>query len=414
MKRKNFWAFFLFILSFFIFLSRHSWPQLILGQYEDEAPVGTWNTLGITNASSISLGNTRFAFATDCSASLSNPALLSNLPKITFSLISSFNSASFFKYSLVNTGIIYTDKNIFLNSYAIDFAGVSVRVKNWAFSLSQALAEIYDRPSTEQNYYYRGSLYYTLNFNQEGELKVVNFSISRKISNRISFGIGLNYIYGNLRKKIQEKWIDTNITITDDKSFEFQGYYLNGGLWVGLSDKFSIAAIFRTPYSKKAESQSLHRYQSPSGNTDIKIEASSQNTYKQPLVIGLGMSYQFSPKLRVASDFSFFNWSKYKVIYFEEELDRNFKDIVKIGAGIEYLSALKIFNQEVEIPFRAGMIYDPQPMREPSSSYLLFSFGAGIHWEKFLLDIGAFVGKERGSGDSLSAQKVILSLSFLM
>jgi len=131
-------------------------------------------------------------------------------------------------------------------------------------------------------------------------------------------------------------------------------------------------------------------------------------------VIGVGLSYQFSPELRIASDFSFFNWAKYKVTYFEEEIDRNFKDIIKIGAGIEYLSALKIFNQEVEIPFRAGMIYDPQPMIEPSSSYLLFSFGSGIHWGKFLLDIGAFVGKESGSGDSLSAQKVILSLSFLM
>lgn len=289
-----------------------------------------------------------------------------------------------------------------------------MRVKNWAFSLSQALSEIYDRPSAEHNYYHRNSLYYTLNFNQEGELKVVNFSISHNFKNRISFGIGLNYVYGNLRKKIQEKWMNSNITITDDKSFEFQGNYLNGGLRIGLSDKFVIAAIFRTPYSKKAESQSLYRYQSPGGNTDIKIEASSQNIYKQPLVIGLGLSYQFSPELRIASDFSFFNWAKYKVTYFEEEIDRNFKDIIKIGAGIEYLSALKIFNQEVEIPFRAGMIYDPQPMIESSSSYLLFSFGSGIHWGKFLLDIGAFVGKESGSGDSLSAQKVILSLSFLM
>lgn len=414
MKRKKLLAFFLFLLFFFIFLTRPSWPQLILGQYEDEAPVGTWNILGITNASSLGLGDTRFAFATDCSTSLSNPALLSNLPKITFSLISSFNSASFFKYSIVNTGVISTEKNISLRLYAIDFAGVSVRAKNWSFSLSLALAEIYDRPSIEEKLYSRGSLYYTFNFNQEGSLKTIHFSISRKISDRISFGIGLNYIYGNLKKNIQEKWLNTKIAITDDKSHEYQGYYLNGGLWVGLSDQLAFAAIFRTPYTKKAESQSLYRYQAPGGNTDIKIEASSQNTYKQPHVIGLGMSYRFSPKLRIASDFSFFNWSKYRVTYFEEELDRNFKDIIKISAGIEHLSSLKIFNKDIEIPFRAGLIYDPQPMREPSSSYLYFSFGSGIHWGKFLLDVGAFFGQERGSGDSLSAQKVSLSLSFFM
>lgn len=413
MKKEKFCAI-CFLLFLMIFFPHPLQPQLILGQYEDEAPVGTWNILGVTNATSLGLGNTRFAFAADCSASLTNPALMPSLPKSTFSLHSSLQSTSFFKYSIVNTGVIFTEKNPTLKTYSIDHAGVYVILKGWAFTLIQALTEIYDRPSIEQKAYYRGSIYYTLNFNQEGNLKTVHFSVSRKISNRISLGIGLNYTYGNLKKNIQDKWIDTNVTITDEKSHEFQGFYINGGLWVGLSSKLAVAAVFRTPYTKEAESQSLYRYQSPQGETDIKIEASAQNKYKQPLVVGLGMNYQISPKIRAASDISFFNWSKYKVTYFEEELQRDFKDIIKFGAGIEYLSDLTIFNQRVKLPIRAGFIYDPQPMKVPDSSYLSFTFGTGIHWQRFMLDLGAFIGNERGSGDSLSASRVSLSLSFLI
>jgi len=165
---------------------------------------------------------------------------------------------------------------------------------------------------------------------------------------------------------------------------------------------------------KKSDSESVFRYYSPDGNTDIQIEASAQSEYKQPLVAGLGLSYTFSPRLRAASDFTFYRWSKYSIIYFgqDDELERNFKDIIKVGAGIEYMTATWLFGRDFNVPFRAGFSYDPQPMVEPNSSYLYFSFGTGLHWRKLFLDAGVLIGEERGSGHSLSAKKVTLSLSF--
>lgn len=400
------------IASLLLLLPRTSQAQLVLGQYEDEAPLGTWNHYGFSNGSSVGLGGVHFASGRDCSASLSNPALLLRLPKISSSLNSSYSSSSLFKYAIINTGVVITDKNLSLNIYALDFGGISVRVKDWAFSASHALTEVYDRPSVEQKYYYQDALYHTLRFDQEGHIKTIHFSVARKIGERISFGIGLNFLRGSLSKNIKEEWIRTNITITDDKSFEFKGQYVNGGIWVGLSEKLAVAAVFRTPFKKKADSESSFRYFSPGGDTDIRIDASSENIYKQPLVVGLGLSYQFSPKLRAASDFAFFNWSKYEVTYFEEDLKRNFKDVVKIGAGFEYLSLLKIFGDEFIIPFRAGLAYDPQPMKEPSSTYYCFSLGSGLHWRNSSFDVGASFGSERGSGDSLSAKRICISISF--
>jgi hypothetical protein len=119
---------------------------MTLGQYEDEAPFRTWNSFGIATASSLALGETQFTIAADCSVALSNPALLSHLPRITFTLSSSLSSASFYKYSIVNTGVLFTVENLSSELLGLDFAGASFRVKSCTLALSMALFESYHRP----------------------------------------------------------------------------------------------------------------------------------------------------------------------------------------------------------------------------------------------------------------------------
>ena len=412
MRKHRFWFISFILLWMFAFFPKTSWPQMVLGQYEDEAPLRTWNTFGITTAASLGMGETQFTLGSDCTVSLTNPALLTRLPRITFTVNSSFNTAQLYRYSIVNTGPLYARENLSLGLYAFDFAGASIRLKNWTLALSIALVESYDRPLADDVYDPSGRVLYRLRVDQEGNLKNINFSIARKVFGGLSIGIGLNYAYGLLQRDINEQWITSSIAITDSKSHKFKGFYINGGFVWELTDKIDVAAVFRTPYVKKSDSESLLRYLSTGGDTDIIIKASSRDEYKQPFVAGIGVSYKFSPKFRAASDFTFHNWSKYKVNYFEEELERNLKDIIKVGAGIEHSSSRRIFGQEVNIPLRAGLIYDPQPMKEPNSSYFYISLGTGVHWRKFLLDGGVLLGKESGSGNSLSASKVALSLSF--
>jgi len=412
MKKQRLGAAACIVLFVWLCLPRPSWPQLILGQYEDEAPLRTWNHYGFLSASSIAVGGTRYAFPLDCSSSLSNPALLTLLPKFSVSVNTSYGSASLFKYSLVNTGAVTSDGNLSLHIYALDFGGASVVWKNWAVSFGQALTEVYERPSIEERVTYRGSLYYTFDFNQGGQLLTTHFAVGRRISPRLSVGLGFNYVHGEYNKYVRDEWTLDNITITDDKSSDLSGYYLNGGVWFGLTDKVSLAAVFRTPYTRKADSSSSYRYLSPQGSTDISIDAAARNEYKQPLVLGLGLNYQFRPNLRLASDLSFFNWSDYKVTYFGEELERAFKNIIQVGAGFEYLSEFVLFGQTIQSPLRVGVMYDPQPMEEPSSSYFYLTVGTGVHCGKFSLDAGVFLGRESGSGDELRARKLSLSLSY--
>lgn len=382
-----------------------AWSQ----QYEDEAPLRTWNTFGFLTASSLAMGEAKFASASNCAISLSNPALLTALPRTTLTINASLDTASLFKFASINTGPFTSDENSILSVLSADFAGASIRIKSWTVALSMSILESYHRPSVDEEF---------LEFDQTGNLKNINFSIARKVFRNLSVGIGLNYAFGSLEKEMAEEQPVLNITITDRKYHEFHGFYVNGGVVLDITKKFRVAAVFRTPYVKKADSESSYRFLSPI--TDIRIDASEPSEYKQPLVAGLGLTYRFSQRLRAASDITFYDWSGYgdDIIYFGQEdlqeLVRDFKDIVKIGAGVEYMSTLKLFGTNLNVPFRSGLSYDPQPMAESSSSYLYFCIGTGLRWEKLSIDAGMLIGQEKGSGDSLSANKFSISLTYRM
>ena len=397
-----------FLILVLTFFPVHA--QSFFGQYEDEAPLGTWNIFGIPSAASLGFGETKYAFAEDCACSLSNPALLNRLSSLTILLNASLNRASLFKYGIINTGVLYTERPLFQNSYQIDFIGASLKLKNWSLALSLSSQEIYSRPSADIEDYYRQVPNYRLKFQQKGRLLNINLSLCRKLGETFSMGLGLNYITGYMDRTFLEERYSSQITISDDRHFSFRGFYINGGLSARLTSSLTVAAVFRTPHEKKAESDSLIRFSSPLGGTDIPIKSTEFSTFSQPLILGLGMGYQISDKLQFGSDVSYFRWADYEVKYFGEERPREFRNTVKISSGIEYKGNIKIFKKNLRIPLRAGIIYDPQPMKKPKSYYFSFSLGIGIQVDFFHIDVGAKLGKEKGSGENLTAQKYLASI----
>ncbi|MFW6124229.1 MAG: OmpP1/FadL family transporter [Acidobacteriota bacterium] len=383
-----------------------------MGQYEDEAPFRTWNTFGLLTGASLSTGGAHYAYAFDLSAALTNPSQLSQLPRFTAVINGSLNKASFFKYAFINTGPAYTDENSSLILYSLDFGGISWNLNGWGFSLSTSILENYDRPSALFQYKERGSTAYEFEFGQTGLLRNVNLSLSKNLGNQISVGLGLNYVKGNLKKEMKEEYYSGDIIMTDNKSYEWQNFYLNGGITIHLNQKTQAAVVFRTPYQRKSTSESLLRYQAVPSGTDIKIESQENSTFSQPLILGAGINYWFSDQWRAAADVTFFNWGNYKAKLFGEERPRDFKNIVNFGAGIEYQSRIQLFGLKFNIPLWLGFHYDPQPMKNPQSSYSYVTFGTGLTLDHFFLNAGAALGYERGSGDKLMGQKVILTLGY--
>jgi hypothetical protein len=400
------------VISLGLLLCLPAAAQLVLGQYEDEAPLRTWNIFGIPSAPSVGLGGFRFARATDASVSLTNPALLLSLPGYSVTLSGCYSAASLFKYSLVNTGVVSTAGNVTAGSYGIEFGGVSLRRGRWAFAAATGIVEEYGRPGIGAG---DQSATYSLDMNQTGYLRDFHFAAAYRVASQFSAGLGLNYVSGRLSRSVLEKYLypTGTITISDDKTERYRGFFLNGGISWDLTARVTAAVVFRSPYVKSAEAQSALRYQAPAGDTDIRIDAAARNRYRQPWIFGAGGCYRLTEAWALDADMAFFGWSRYRATFFDEPLDRRFRDVLKAGAGIEYLAAARIFGRSARVPLRLGFSFDPQPMTEPHSSYLSIGFGTGIHFPSLAIDLSGSVGREKGSGDSLKAGQAVLTVTYI-
>ncbi|UCE40508.1 MAG: hypothetical protein JSV17_13785 [Candidatus Aminicenantes bacterium] len=401
-------------LCFIVLLSLPAQAQLIIGQYEDEAPFRTWNTFGIPTASAVGMGETQFALVHDSSATVINPARLTALPKFSFSLNGSYSAASLNKYAIVNTGVLVSEGNSAMGVYALDFTGAAFTYRGWALGMSIGLLENYERPSQKPDYVVDGEVVYLLEFEQTGYLRNYNLSLAREFGEWLSFGIGLNYVAGLMEKSLVERMLFNGVSISDQKKHDFTGFFVNGGLTADVDEKLTIAAVFRTPYTKEADSESKLSYDSPQGDTDIRINAAVKTRYRQPLVLGIGVDYRFSPQFRAASDVSYFHWSSYSVVYFDGEIKREFKNIVKVTGGLEYMGTFRLFQQDFRMPIRVGLSYDPQPVKEPSTHYMYYTLGFGLYWQQLRLDAGAMLGNEKSSGHDLYGRKIVITLSYFL
>jgi hypothetical protein len=395
-----------------LLLSIPAAAQLVLGQYEDEAPLGTWNVFGLPTAPSLGLGGARFARAWDVSSGMTNAALLMTLPRSSVTLLASDSWASMFMYSLVNTGVVASEGNLTANAVGIDLGGFAYRWRDWALAASAGIIENYGRPGIAAT---DGSGTYELDMGQSGWLRDYNLSAARRLSARLRAGLGLNYVSGNLHRLVVETSAGTDgpITITDDKSEKYSGLFLNGGLSWDVTGRLTAALVFRSPYVKKADARSSLRYQAPAGGTDILIEAEARNEYRQPWIVGAGLSCRFSEAFSAVADLGFFGWSAYRVTYFDEPLPRSFRNVLKAGAGVEYLISGRLFGREASFPLRLGVSVDPQPMTDPRSAYYAFHAGTGFRLPFLAFELAGVFGRESGSGDSLSAGKAVLSVTYI-
>jgi len=401
----------LVVLIILIALPVTSAAQLVIGQYEDEAPLRSWNSFGLATASSVGRGETILALAEDCSAALSNPALLAGLPKFTLSLSGSYSRSTLFRYSIINTGVLISDKNPGIGLFALDFGGLSFRLKGWTFALTAVLSEVYDRPRAYAQIDYQGVTYSAIQFEQSGFLRTVNVAVAREIGRGLKAGIGFNFIRGELHRKVEDEDFENDITISHQVSQSFSGFYVNGGLIASITDRLDLALAFRTAHDKKSRDQSALRYQAPRGGTDILISGASDDIYHLPWAAGLGARYELSPKFCLLGDLTYFQWSGYRVTYFGESEERDFGPTFKAAVGGEYTVPVRLFKKEIFLPLRFGLAYDRQPMRAPRSAYTVCTLGTGVHWRTFGLDIGGLIGRESGSGRRLEVMRVCLSLS---
>ncbi len=117
--------------------AQFAFSQMNIGQYEDEAPLGTWNkTDGLS-----------FAYARDITAVTANPALINRLSDFTVAVRGFFNNTSMHQFAVVNTGILTSQDNPSLYVYGLDFGGAALHLNRFGIALTTSIQELYDRPN---------------------------------------------------------------------------------------------------------------------------------------------------------------------------------------------------------------------------------------------------------------------------
>jgi hypothetical protein len=380
--------------------------QLVLGQYEDEAPLASWNVFGAVSAPALGLGGIRIGRAFDSSVSTTNPALLLSLPRSSAGLTATYTAASVFRYSIVNTGVLSTGMNLSVGSFALETGTFACRFGGWAVAFTAGLLENFARPGVRLGPDLGG-----VEVEQSGTLRDWNVAAARRLGRRFSLGIGLNFIDGRLDRAVVEAWPQAGYTITDVKSERFRGFFVNAGLSAELSPSVSVSLAVRTPCLRTADGRSLVRYEA--SGTDIRIEAEARNEYRQPWVAGAGLDWRWSKAWSLAADLTYFGWSRYSVLYFDEPLTRNFRDVATASIGVEHGLKVRIGSKNALLPIRLGVAYDPQPMDSIHSSYLYLTLGAGFRLGPFAADLSGCFGRESGSGRALGAGRVALGLRYV-
>jgi hypothetical protein len=402
-----------FTVVFLIFtITFAAQAQMVLGQYEDEAPARTWNTFGLDTAAPCGFGGIPLVFQMDAASPIVNPALLTAGPRLSLSTNASLNKASFFRYGVVNTGVMATPDRVSSIVYALDFVGATLRSGRWGFGASLALLENYDRPRTKGDDSFYGTTTYAIDFKQTGALWNINLSAAYEISPAFSIGVGVNRVFGSYEKSLREDLFYNGNIITDEKNLKYRGFNLTAGLTFHPEGNFSFALSFRSPYWKRASGDSLYRFQNSGTSTDIKIESTAESRFFQPAIVALGAGYTLDQHWRFSLNLSYFGWSRYSTVYFGEDRPRDFRDILKVYGGLEYRRKIKLFGRRIDTPFRIGFCFDPQPVKDPKYDYLYLALSSGFLLGKLHIEISLMLGGERSSGERLAGQRISLSLGY--
>ena len=208
--------------------------QLKIGQYEEEAPLRTWNTFPAVTAAGLGRGTVSLAWAEDGTAAWSNPALLAFLTRPTLTLGGSIQVVDCFRYSLVNTGPIRSDGPLTVSSAAFDAGAASFRWGAWTLAAAYGTWESYARPRATIENTSRGLLLYGLDVTQEGRLWAATFAAARRLGRRLSLGLSVHALWGGMRRGYQEDWGD--FVITDDREGPLRAGFLRPA-WLGTSPK---------------------------------------------------------------------------------------------------------------------------------------------------------------------------------
>lgn len=270
-------------------------------------------------------------------------------------------------------------------------------------------------------------------YDANGGLYAYGIAYSLQIIPQLSFGFTLNIwqdgIYRNGWQTLAEvtsvvkrpfgggTW--TNEDVWKNR-YSFTGFNANLGMLWNITDKLTLGAVFKTPFTadlKHELTTSTQLFESDTRQLVFPREEKN-STYDEklemPMSYGIGLAYRFSDRLSVSADLYRTEWQDFVHIdangirtspitgkaMWKSDIDPT----TQCRLGAEYL----FVEPKYTVPVRAGFFYDPAPAKGSPDNYYGFSLGSGIGYGRFIFDvayvyrIGRDVGASLASGTKFS------------
>ena len=267
-----------------------------------------------------------------------------------------------------------------------------------------------------------------VSYKQDGDLSAFGLAYAVQITPLLSMGATVNiwhdFIAENKWTQNQDWRGSRTISVGPFGRFQsesrysrydqyyFEGVNFNLGFLWNISPKWTVGAIFKTPFTADLK----HDYKWSNSNIVLGVPGLSNyesntgsvhETIDMPMAYGLGLSYRLSDEFTVSTDFYKVNWSEY-VLHTSSGRDVSpisgrpisevsISDTYHLRIGAEYLW----IGDEIMVPLRGGLFYDPAPAEESPENFYGFSLGSGLMLDRYILDFAYSYRFGNESGKSI-------------
>ena len=388
-----------------------------------------------SGARAMGMGGAFIAIADDATAASWNPAGLMNLELPEISLVgATHRRSSDFSSSIhpeINTDASKTtnDLNYLSATYPFVLLGRNMVVSlNYQHLYDFTKDYSYSRQdTTEARLEYLdffGNLITELTtthsqnnigMDQLGSLGALGLAYAVKFSEEIWFGVTLNLwtnALGNesgwetkVRRNIitvrENQMYRNGVLISDittpassteriftEEYQDFSGENFNIGLMWNSGNHLSLGAVLKTPFQASVTHKTTDTSATP-------MTTSEEVHIDMPMSFGAGIAYRFTDIFSIDCDIYRTLWSKYTLTDsqgnefnavtggFQDQATS--KDTTQVRIGGEYLYLHE--QKGLIIPFRFGLFYDPEPMKDHVKDFYGFSIGSGVTYKQFVFDL---------------------------
>jgi long-subunit fatty acid transport protein len=247
----------------------------------------------------------------------------------------------------------------------------------------QRVIDLFDKQETylldaQQNQYWYDT-------KQKGGVDAVSPSVGVQVSPQFSLGLALNIYIGNSVTKWTYWDTDQDVDAPKEK---YSGSNLSLGSLFDFG-KFRIGAVYKTPYTLKAEREEELNAGGLINFFGYELEM------KMPGMLGFGVMVEPTPKLRLAADYELRSFSKFETrtkwtspdleyLNSDEFEKAGFENVNQFRLGAEYL----LMSGNSFIPLRIGLKSEPKPYKDINGDQVVggaLTMGIGLVSKSYTL-----------------------------